>query len=69
MKRDTYKYYLILNNRIVHGGITDNLQRRLAEHLKNWPGSSIRQIGVKTTHKKALKWERIRLRKMFGLFF
>ncbi len=34
--RDTYKYYLKIKNKIVHGGITDNLERREQEHKQKW---------------------------------
>ena len=32
MKRDTFKYHFKVGNKIVHGGITNNLDRREQEH-------------------------------------
>ena len=57
-ERDTYKYHLIKGRRIVHRGITNDLERRQREHQKTRPGSEIRQVGRKTTREAALKWER-----------
>lgn len=62
--KDTYQYYLKRGWRVVYAGITYDLNRREAEHQKDYPGCSIVQIGQKTTRKKALKWldrrERVR---------
>lgn len=35
--RDTYKYQLKVGNKIVHGGITNDLNRREQEHQQTWP--------------------------------
>ncbi len=35
--RDTYKYYFKKGNRIVHGGITDDLDRREQAHKQKSP--------------------------------
>lgn len=56
--RDTYKYHLKLGNRIVHRGITTDLERREQEHQQEFPGSHIVQIGLRTTHGGAVRWER-----------
>ena len=57
--RNTAKYHLIKNRKVVHRGITDRpLEDREAEHQKEYPGSHIKQIGRKTTGEKALEWER-----------
>ena len=56
--RDTYKYHLILNRKIVHRGITNDLARRETEHQERFPGSRIKQIGHITTRSAALEWER-----------
>ena len=36
--RDTYKYLYKIGNKIVHGGITNDLERRerAADHLQIW---------------------------------
>jgi len=56
--RDTYKYHFKRNGKIVHRGITNDLERREAEHQVRYPGGRIKQIGNKTTRGGALKWER-----------
>ncbi|MCH7779177.1 MAG: GIY-YIG nuclease family protein, partial [Gemmatimonadetes bacterium] len=45
-------------NKIVHGGITDDLERREAEHQKKWPKGHIKQVGPRTTEKVAREWEK-----------
>ena len=56
-KRDTYKYHLIHEGRLVYRGITNDLARREAIHSQTRPGSHIKQIGVITTQKKAQRWQ------------
>jgi len=55
--RDTYKYYFKKGNRIVHGGITDNLERREQEHKQKWSNGHIFQVGRRTTEDAAREWE------------
>lgn len=57
-KRDTYKYYLKVGNKIVHGGITQDLEQREREHLRKWPKGHIVQVGRCTTEEAARKWEK-----------
>ena len=57
-KRDTYKYHLKVGNKIVHGGITDDLERREQEHQAKWPKGHIKQVGRRTTEEAALEWEK-----------
>ena len=57
-KRDTFKYQFKVGNKIVHGGITDDLERREAEHQKKWPKGHIKQVGPRTTEKVAREWEK-----------
>ena len=57
-KRDTYKYHLKQGKKIVHRGITDDLDRRLGEHQQEFPKAKIKQVGRRTTRDKALEWER-----------
>jgi predicted GIY-YIG superfamily endonuclease len=57
-KRDTYKYQQKVENKIVHGGITNDLERREQEHQQQWPKSHISQVGRVTTEEAARKWEK-----------
>ncbi len=67
--RDTYKYYFKVGNLIVHGGITNDLDRRELEHQNSgrwtlhngkkfyWSKGYIVQVGYITTREAALEWE------------
>ena len=58
--RTTYKYHFKKGNKIVHTGITNDIDRREAEH-RSEPGLSkghIKQVGFRTTREAALEWER-----------
>lgn len=58
--RTTYKYHFKKGNKIVHTGITNDIDRREAEH-RSEPGLSkghIKQVGLRTTREAALQWER-----------
>ena len=58
-KRNTAKYHLIRNRKVVHRGITDRpIEERESEHQKQFPGSWIKQIGRQTTREKARDGER-----------
>ncbi len=35
-RRDTYKYHFKIGNEIKHGGITNDLERREAEHQQTY---------------------------------
>ncbi len=57
--RDTYKYHFKKGNKIVHTGITNDIDRREVEHQSE-PGQSkghIKQVGLRTTRDAAIKWE------------
>lgn len=56
-ERDTYKYHVIKLRKIVHRGITDDIDRRAREHQQEFPKSRIKQIGRRTTRDAALDWE------------
>jgi len=56
--RNTYKYQLKVGNKIVHRGVTNDLQRREGEHLQKWSNGHITQIGRRTTKEAALAWEK-----------
>ncbi len=55
--RNTYKYQFKVGNKIVHGGITADLERREQEHKQKWPKGHIVQVGRKTTEDAAREWE------------
>jgi len=57
-QRDTYKYVFVVGNKIVHYGITKNLERREQEHQQRWPEGYIMQVGRCTTEGAAREWER-----------
>jgi len=57
-EKNTYKYQLKIGRKVILRSITYDLNRREAEYQREFPGSRIEQIGRKTTHEAALKWER-----------
>ena len=57
-RRNTYKYQLKTGHKIVHRGITNDLERREQEHLESYPNAHITQVGRRTTRDAALDWER-----------
>ena len=58
MTRETYKYHFKKGNRIMHTGITNDLERREQEHKKTFGESGhIKQVGRATTRDAALEWE------------
>ncbi len=56
--RNHYKYQYKIGNKIVHGGITKDLERREQEHQQKWPKGHITQVGRKTTEDAARDWEK-----------
>jgi len=58
--RNTYKYQLKVGNKIVHEGITDDLERREQEHKQKWSKGHIKQLGRCTTEDAAREWEKKR---------
>ena len=56
--RDTYKYQFKVGNKVVHGGITKDLDRRESEHQQKWPKGHINQVGNRTTEEGARQWEK-----------
>ncbi len=58
-KRDTTRYNLRQNRKIVHKGITKRpLEERLEEHQNEYPGATISKVGPKVTEDSGRKWER-----------
>lgn len=56
--RDTYKYDYKVGRKIMHRGITDDLERREQEHQQKWPKGHIKQVGRCTTEEAARRWEK-----------
>lgn len=56
--RKIHKYCFKVGNKIVHRGITDNLERREGEHKQRWPKGHIKQVGRRTTDEAAREWEK-----------
>ena len=56
--KDTYKYYFRVGTKIVHGGITNDLERREQEHQQKWPKGHILKVGRRTTEEAAREWEK-----------
>lgn len=54
-----YKYYFKIGNKIVHIGITKDLERREQEHRQRhgWGKGHIVQVGNRTTEDAARAWE------------
>ena len=56
--RDTHKYLYKIGNKIVHGGIINDLDRREEEHQEKWPKGHIFKVGRRTTEEAAREWEK-----------
>ncbi len=58
--RKHYKYVFKTGNTILHGGITEDLDRREKEHQseRGWSSGHIKQVGNRTTEEGARKWEK-----------
>lgn len=57
-KRDTYTYDFKVGGKIVHSGITNNLDRRETEHQRRWPEGHIEKVGAAKTREGAREWEK-----------
>ena len=57
--RNTSEYHLKRGRRVVHRGITNNLERREDQHQKRFPGAQTKQVGRRTISAAAIKWERM----------
>lgn len=55
--RNIYKYDFKIGNKIVHRGITKDLERREAQHQVKWPKGHVVQVGNRTTEEAARIWE------------
>ena len=52
------KYDFKVGNKIVHSGITQDLDRREKEHQNRWPGGHIVQVGHAVSEESAREWEK-----------
>lgn len=58
-KRDTYRYHIKCGKKILHRGITNDLNRRHGEHKQNYGSDvTITQVGPRVSRNSALRWER-----------
>lgn len=57
-KREWYTYYFKVGNKIVHKGITRNLERREGEHQVFYPDGHIFKVGGSKTEEGARDWEK-----------
>lgn len=56
--RNTHKYHFKRGNKILHTGITNDLERREQEHQRDIdPAGHISQVGRRTTRGAANDWE------------
>lgn len=56
--RNTYKYHFKRGNKILHTGITNDLERREQEHQRGLDDRGhIFQVGNRTTREGAKAWE------------
>ncbi len=53
---DTYRYYVLDKGKILHGGCTSNLGRRLGEVRERFPEAILEEVGSKVTRLEALEW-------------
>ena len=60
-KRNTYKYELVKGNKVVYVGITNNPDRREAEHRKDKDFTNMRIVGRPSTPNGASQWEADRI--------
>ena len=56
--RDTYKYEFKTGKKTVHGGITNDLDRREKEHQAQFPQGHIEKVDNRTTKEAARAWEK-----------
>ena len=56
--RNYYKYQFKVENKIMHGGITNDIERREQEHQQKWPKGHIKKVGRMTTEEAAREWEK-----------
>ena len=55
--RNWNKYDFKIGQKIVHSGVTKDLERREQEHQQRWPSGHIVKVGRETTKDAAFEWE------------
>lgn len=55
-ERNVYRYQLKEFGKVVYSGITYDFSRRGAEHRKDFPSATIKQVGGVVTREEGLKW-------------
>lgn len=58
MENKTTKYRLIRNGKLLHSGITDFPAKREQQHQEQFPNSTLKPVGKKTTRAEGYEWER-----------
>ena len=56
-KRNTFTYDFKVGPKIVHSGITKDLEKREMEHRQRWPKGRIVKVGAAKTEEAARAWE------------
>lgn len=57
-RRDTYTYDYKVGRKIMHSGISKDLDRREIEHQARWPKGRIVKVGAAKTEEAARAWEK-----------
>jgi predicted GIY-YIG superfamily endonuclease len=57
-KRNTFTYDFKVGQKIVHSGITKDLEEREKAHQQRWPKGHIVKVGAAKTEEAALAWEK-----------
>ncbi len=55
-EKDTYKYEVKQDGKVIFRGWTYDLNRREVEHAAGYPGCTVEQVGKKTTRQEAEAW-------------
>ena len=66
MEKDTYKYQLKRGNEVVYVGITNDPERREAEHRQDKVFDKMELVGRRTTSDGAKNWEADRIETYMG---
>lgn len=54
--KNTFKYQVKRNGKIIFRGFTLDLKRRGAEHKARYPDCIVEQVGKKVTWQEAMQW-------------
>ena len=52
------KYAVVIGGKIIHSGITKDLETRKQEHKREWPNATVKQVGGPVTEESAREWEK-----------